>query len=106
MVYSGRFDKVSGHDHARKVVLYLVADLLNNGHHLFMDNFYNSATLAWHLLENNTLVTGTLRKCRKDCSKVVEKKTLRSGQTFYETAFGGRIMDAKWRDKRDVTGVP
>ena len=38
---------------------------LDRGHHIFMDNFYNSVRLSQKLLKRKTHTTGTLRRNRK-----------------------------------------
>ena len=48
------------------VVMALMKDYLNQGYHLFIDNFYSSVTLAKHLFEQGTLVTGTIKDNRRD----------------------------------------
>ena len=48
------------------VVMTLMQDYLDQGYHLFIDNFYTSVTLAKDLFDRKTLVTGTIRECRKD----------------------------------------
>jgi len=45
-VYTGVFDDMGGKCHASKVVLHLMSEKLENGHSLYMDNFYNSFDLA------------------------------------------------------------
>ncbi|CAG4963476.1 unnamed protein product [Parnassius apollo] len=53
--------EVAGKGHAEKVVMQLMEKHLQNGHSLYMDNYYNSFHLAKRLLENRTYCTGTLR---------------------------------------------
>ena len=38
---------------------------LNKGHHLFIDNYYTSLSLAEYLMQNRTYVTGTIKEHRK-----------------------------------------
>ena len=38
---------------------------LNKGHHLFIENYYTSLSLAEYLIQNVTYVTGTTREHRK-----------------------------------------
>ncbi|KAF0770585.1 piggyBac transposable element-derived protein 4-like [Aphis craccivora] len=65
-VYTGVFDDMGGQGHASKVVLHLMSEKLENGHSLYMDNFYNSFDLATSLIQKNTYCTGTLRLNRKN----------------------------------------
>lgn len=99
-IYSGGKDDTAGVGHTEKVVLYLMNRLLNNGHSLFMDNYYNSFTLASKLLSMNTYCTGTLRRNRKCNPKEVENAKLTTGETVGKYAEG--VLIGKWHDKRDV----
>ncbi|CAG4950757.1 unnamed protein product [Parnassius apollo] len=58
-----------------KLVLKLMRSYPLRGHHLFMDNYYNSVSLSQKLLELRTHTTGTLRTNRKDNPKDIVKKT-------------------------------
>lgn len=57
-------------DHAGNIVLHLMYNKLNNGHSLYMDNFYNSFDLATKLIQWDTyctfVPTGSLRSERKN----------------------------------------
>ncbi|XP_036319946.1 piggyBac transposable element-derived protein 4-like [Rhagoletis pomonella] len=53
------------------IVHRLMAPYLNKGHHLIMDNFYNSVELSKDLLSYKTHVTGTLRVNRKGNPKAI-----------------------------------
>jgi len=48
-VYTGILDDLGGKGHAANVVLHLMSEKLNNGHSVYMDNFYNSIDLAEQL---------------------------------------------------------
>lgn len=100
LVYTGQADELGGIGHAEKVVLKLANNYLNNGHSIFMDNFYNSYSLAKKLLEKNTYCTGTLRAGRKESPKDIITKKLQKGETY--AAYRDGIMIGKWRDKREV----
>jgi hypothetical protein len=80
IMYTGSADpELSGSQHTVKVVLALLADKLDSGHSVFMDNFnyYNSVNLTKELLKRNTYVTGTLRSNRKNNPAQVIKKKLK-----------------------------
>lgn len=47
------------------ITLLRMANCLNNGHHMYLDNFFTSINLAKTLYSQNTFLTGTLRKDRK-----------------------------------------
>lgn len=59
-VYTGTLDDIDGKGHTTKVVLNLLADFLDCGHSIYMDNFYNSFDLANKLTARGTYCTGTL----------------------------------------------
>ncbi|XP_067940184.1 piggyBac transposable element-derived protein 4-like, partial [Watersipora subatra] len=59
----------TGRGVTHNIVMKLMSGLLNLGHCLFMDNFYNSPELAAELVKNNTHVCGTLRPNRKGVPK-------------------------------------
>ncbi len=83
-----------------KIVLRLMNPYLDRGHHLFMDNFYNSVSLSTLLLTRNTHTTGTLRSNRKNNPKDVVSAKLKRGQYIWKRS--GDIYVTKWKDKRDV----
>ncbi|KAG5863278.1 hypothetical protein JTB14_015383 [Gonioctena quinquepunctata] len=100
-VYTGMLDEIGGRGHAQKVVLHLMENKLNVGHHLYMDNYYNSFDLAKNLSNQGTNCTGTLRLDRKNVPIDVKNAKLAKGNTIARYAEG--IMIMKWRDKRDVS---
>jgi hypothetical protein len=52
--YTGSADpELSESQHTEKVVLALLADKLDSGHSVFMDNYYNSVNLTTELLQRN-----------------------------------------------------
>lgn len=102
IVYSGSKDMTGSMGHAATVVLQLMAEQLDKGHSLYMDNFYNSHTLGSTLLQRKTYCTGTLRGNRKNnCQEVVQAK-LRKGEVLEKCDEASGIMMGKWRDKREV----
>lgn len=81
ILYAGANDVTSsGLGHASTVVLHLLQEKLDKGHGLFMDNFYNSHSLAATLLKRKTSCTGTIRVNRKGNSEEVMKKKIRKGE--------------------------
>ena len=57
---------VSKHGLGYDVVMTLMQNYLDQGYHLFIDNFYASVTLAKDLFQHGTLVTGTILDSRRD----------------------------------------
>lgn len=82
------------------IVLTLMKPLLNKGHSLYMDNFYNSVTLSNILLEKKTHTTGTLRSNRRGNPKEVTTKKLKRGDHIWRR--NKNVYVSKWKDKRDV----
>lgn len=70
------------------------------GHHVFMDNFYNSVELSQKLLDLRTHSCGTLRKNRKGNPRVLTSLKLKKG--YYYWYRKGQIYVSMWRDKRPV----
>lgn len=51
------------------MTLLQMANCLGKGHHMYLDNFFTSISLARNLYTNKTFMTGTLRKDRKGIPK-------------------------------------
>lgn len=101
-VYGGEYDTlVGGVGHTEKIVLHLLREKLNNGHSVFMDNFYNGFPLASKLLANQTYCTGTIQLGRLHLPADVVTAKLKKGETIARYAEG--VMIGKWKDKRVVT---
>ena len=65
--------EISLHGLGYDVVMTLMHNYLNQGYHLFVDNFYTSMTLAKHLFERGTLLTGTILDSRRDFPASLKK---------------------------------
>lgn len=87
------------------IVLRLMKTYLNKGHHIYMDNFYNSVGLSTLLLEKNTHTTGILKRNRKlNPLKVTAKNIkLKNGEHIF--ARKGKMYVSRWKDKRDVFSI-
>ena len=76
--------------------------LLDKGHFVYLDNFYNSYQLNLELLSRYTFVCGTLRKNRKGNPKAVVNAKLKRGEAVYRR--NGNVLCVKWCEKkRSVT---
>ena len=64
---------ISQHGLGYDVVMTLMHNYLNQGYHLFVDNSYTSMTLAKHLFERGTLLTGTILDSRRDFPASLKK---------------------------------
>lgn len=78
------------------MVLSLLAGKLDNGHSIYMDNFYNSVKLTKEPLKRKTYVTGTLRSNRKENPSETVKK-LKKGEMVVRYNSEG-ICVVKWRE--------
>lgn len=87
----------------QKLVQTLMEPYINQGHHLFMDNYYNSLTLSNYLHSNQTHVTGTARSNRKYNPKEVVNAKLKKGEIIWRR--NGDVYVTKWIDKRDVLSI-
>lgn len=83
-----------------KLVLRLMRPYLLHGHHLFMDNYYNSVNLSQKLINLKTHCTGTLRANRRENPVYIVKKKLKRGEHVW--ARKNKVYVSKWKDKRPV----
>lgn len=83
-----------------KIVMKLMRPYLLHGHHLVMDNYYNSVELSQKLIDLKTHSTGTLRSDRKGNPKYVMQKKLKKGEHIWVRKLN--VYISKWHDKRDV----
>ena len=88
--------------HAIKVVLYLSDGIFDNGHCVYIDNWYTSIEICDILNKRSTDVVGTIRRDRKGLPTDVTKKKLGPGErtVMYEHTLG--LAVTHWKDKRDV----
>ncbi|KAF0694469.1 piggyBac transposable element-derived protein 4-like, partial [Aphis craccivora] len=105
LIYSGQgTDSTPEQSHTEHVVYRLMENHLDKGHSLFMDNYYNSSSLAHTLLQRKTYCTGTLRNNRKNNPKEVISKKLKTGETACKYTKDG-VCIVKWKDKREVLAI-
>ena len=74
------------------------AEIFEQGHHLFIDNYNTSISVAEYLMQNGTYVMGTIREHRKHF--LVEMKAMRIEQgdaAFYQHK---DVVVAKYRAKK------
>ena len=72
--------------------------LLERGHFVYLDNYYNSYQLNLELLGCYTFVCGTLRKNHKGNSKAVVNAKLKKGEAVYRR--NGNVLCLKWCEKK------
>lgn len=89
-----------------KIVFDLVEPLLNRGHTIIMDNFYNSPLLLRCLKKHQTDCYGTLRLNREfvpDSLKTISKSDLRQGEVVASYCSDLSVM--VWRDSNLVSMI-
>ena len=85
-----------------KLVVGLLAKcgLLDEGCHVYMDNYYTSPELFTELDVRNTYACGTVRKNRRDVPRAFSEVKLRQGEVIFRRK--ENMLGLKWHDKRDV----
>ena len=79
----------------------LMQNYLKHGHHLSIDNYYTSISLAKYLLEKGTHVTGTIRENRKQFPVQLKELNLEKEAAHYQHEV------TKYRAHKDkATGKP
>lgn len=84
---------------AGSTVMTLMKPYLQNGHNLFVDNWYTSPTLFELLHDNFTGACGTVRKNRTGMPNFIDGPT--RGEIEYQHT--DILLALKWFDKREVT---
>ena len=76
--------------------------LLNEGRHVYMDNYYSSPELMMELFDKKTYSAGTVRANRKGLPLGVtkNKKKLKKGEVVFRR--NGPLLALAWCDKRSV----
>ncbi|XP_062524652.1 piggyBac transposable element-derived protein 4-like isoform X1 [Bombyx mori] len=102
IMYSGKDEntQLRGVTKLERLVMRLMRPFLLKGHHLFMDNYYNSVTLSQKLFDLKTHTNGTLRVNRKDNPKEVVDRKLKKGDHVWVRK--NKVYVSKWVDKRPV----
>ena len=71
----------------------------------FTDSYYNSPSLAIHLLENPTHLCGTVRSSRKFyCKEIVNVQLEKGTASFLRTSHDQRIIVSKYQAIKDKSG--
>ncbi|XP_065192166.1 piggyBac transposable element-derived protein 4-like [Sycon ciliatum] len=83
------------------VVAKLMIPLENQGHHLYVDNWYSSLPLAKYLSQHQTGVCGTIRKNRVGLPKrLTGYKQLKKSEYTYRSSQGALVV--KLQDTKEV----
>lgn len=99
-MYCGKENLEENISKTEDLVLRLMRPYLLKGHHLYMDNFYNSVSLCKKLLGLRTHTVGTLRSNRKGNPDSIVKKKLKKGEHVWVRK--NNVYVSKWRDSRPV----
>ena len=88
--------------HQKLLVLGLLdsVQLLDMGHHVYFDNYYNSPDLIDLLHKRKMHACGTVRKNRKSLPLAVTQAKLKQGETVF--CHKNNLLALKWMDKREV----
>jgi hypothetical protein len=102
IIYSGK-GHVFGHSskdygYGGSIVMDLLQPYVGKGHHLYCDNYFSSPNLALKLLQQNTFLTGTVRRNRKHMPKLARR--MKKGEV--EVYHANNVLVEYWRDKRPV----
>ena len=74
--------------------------LLDMGHHVYFDNYYNSPNLIDLLYKRKTHACGTVRKNQKSLPLAVTQAKLKQGETVFHHK--NNLLVLKWMDMREV----
>ena len=74
--------------------------LLDMGHHVYFDNYYNSPDSIELLYKRKTHACGTVRKNQKSLPIAVTQAKLKQGETVFHRK--NNLLALKWMDKREV----
>ena len=74
--------------------------LLDMGHHVYFDNYYNSPNLIDLLHKRKTSACGTVRKNWKSLPLAVTQAKLKQDETVFHCK--NNLLALKWMDKREV----
>ena len=74
--------------------------LLDMGHHVYFDNYYNSTDLIDLLHKRKTHACGTVRKKQKSLPLALTQAKLKQGETVF--CHKNNLMALKWMDRRKV----
>ena len=71
-------------------------NLLDKGHHVYMDNYYSSPELFSELYFRQTYACGTVRQNRKGLPNAVKKAKLEPLQSFFPQEWSITVSEMEW----------
>ena len=87
---------------AHAVVMEMCRPILENRHHVYMDNFFSSPDLFENLATKNTGACGTLRINRRGTPNIIKAAKMKKGDPPV-ICRDGRFAFITWQDKKQVT---
>lgn len=100
-IYVGRRTTNSTLPSSVSTVIKLVQPLLNLGHVLYMDNWFNSPMLARYLKRRRTDCVGTLRPSRRKVPAIIQRTPLVEGE--FVARQSGDVMVVALQDRKRLT---
>ena len=102
-LYTGKMnrDPARGRTATHKLVVDLCEPVLDQGHHVYMDNFFVSPALFNELADRNTGACGTLRLNRTGVPESFSTHVVAKGETY--THREDKMLFVLWKDKRPVS---
>jgi hypothetical protein len=104
IIYTGQGtvfnESLKNEPYGSKVVLQLMAPLLNQGYRVIMDSWFSSPYLYHKLCNKQTDAMGTLHQNTKGVPAEIKPAKLKRGEhvSFYKD----RLMIMKWKDRKDI----
>lgn len=99
-IYSGKAAEPSEHGATYDIVMKLLQEFFDKGHHVYMDNYYSGVRLYLDIFQRTTMACGTVRLNRKLLPAEL-KTRLKKGEIVALRT--GSLLALKWKDKRDVS---
>jgi len=103
-VYHGQFSRELDADQdmliSERIPVSLMKQFLDQGHRLFLDNYYTSPKLVKYFLSHNTRVVGTVRSNRQNFPPALANASLQRGEAKFALADEG-IIAVKYRAHQD-----
>ena len=106
-VYTGKVEGATEVNLGSRVVLVMSETILDQGYHLYFDNFFSCPDLALKLLERKTYSIATARTNRKHFPRELQPaaSALPRGQHVSSLVFDGKVQCLVWKDKKAVAFI-
>jgi hypothetical protein len=108
MIYHGGLNAhlgdFAGFGTTEKIALTLVADYMQQGRCLYLDNFYTTPKLAAYLLDHNTTMVGTVRNNRRNFPRELARQNIQRGESIFYKCDEKKVLAVKYRAPQDKSG--